>query len=116
MKLTIQDQRLGYLKYENELIRSDQQDGPSCFLEAARGTDDIDFQDSKEVTVIRFSSVKDYAGQPFTPKVIVINNREYVTVLFDVTMAHSSFCGAAASMHETVSYDRRTKKCSFSGF
>jgi len=116
IKLVFQDQRLLSLKYENELVRSSEDGGPSCSVEAARGVDDVQFQDSKDVTVIRFASSMDYAGQPFTPKVIVINNRLYVTVLFDVTMAHSMFCGAAAGMHETVSYDRRSKTCGFNGF
>ena len=116
IKLTFQDQRLLNLKYENELLRSSGEDGPSCFVEAIRGADDVRFQDSNDVTVIRFADRKDYAGKPFTPKVVVINNRDYVTVMFDLTMAHSMFCGAAAGMHETVSYDRRSKKCGFNGF
>jgi hypothetical protein len=85
----------------------------SCEVELRRDDKSVVWSDLSEVTIAHLAQSTDSSGNPFTPKVVFLNNALYVQILMDVTFAHARFCGAGGDRADLVSFDRRSKKCGF---
>lgn len=112
LRMIFDDERLKSFQYENEIMTDDEVDGHSCTVVAERGDQWTTWQDMKQTTVVSFGA-RNYSGQPFTPKIVVLNSRISVRISMDLMGANASFCGAKASTATSISYDRRSNKCRF---
>ena len=93
-------------------MTDDEVGGHSCTVVAERGDRWTTWQDLKQTTVVSFGE-RNYSGQPFTPKIVVLNSRISVRISMDLMGANAAFCGANTSAAMSISYDKRSKKCRF---
>lgn len=112
LRIVFENERLKSFLYQNENLTDDEVGGHSCAVVAERGDQWTYWQDQRETTVVSFAERK-YSGQPFTPKIVVLNSRISVRISMDLMGANAAFCGANASTARSISYDKRSKKCRF---
>ena len=112
LRILFEDERLKSFLYQNDILRNDDLDGPSCTVIAERGDQWTKWHDKKETTVVSFAE-REHFGRSVTPKIVVVNSLHSVKISMDLVAAHAAFCGAGAAYASSIRYDKRSKKCRF---